>query len=95
MGELSAFNKEVENMGIIEDGEKWLWTVALRKAIVAAIGFLASKQALTGLAWLQAHGIMVTFDVKQFQTQAMITGIAGFTLIHDKLKLKYPDAKWL
>ena len=82
-------------MGIIENAQRWLWTVAVRKVIVAVVGFLASQQAITGFEWLQAHGITIAIDPVKFQTEATVAGIALFTTVHDWIKVKFPDAKWL
>ena len=82
-------------MGMFETAEQWLWTVALKKIIAASVGFLASKEAMIGLAWLEAHGVHIAIDPQKFQTVFMVSGVAGFALAHDWLKLKFPDSKYL
>ena len=86
-------------MGIEESAiqkvEEWAWNVAAKKAIAAALGFLASQTALSGIAWLEAHGIKIQLDPVKMQTSFDALGVAGFALAHDWLKLKFPESKWL
>ena len=82
-------------MGIIQTVEQWAFNVALKKVVAALIGFLASQQAISGLAWLQAHGVTLNVDLPKFQEAITLLGIGGFAAGHDWLKLKFPDSKWL
>ena len=82
-------------MGILETAEKWAWDIALKKIIAAMIGFLASKEAIMGLAWLEAHGVHIDVDISKFSTEMILFGIGGFTALHDFLKLRFPESKWL
>ena len=82
-------------MGIFQTAEEWAWKVALRKIIAATIGFLASQQAVAGIAWLETHGIHLSIDTQKFQIEMTALGIAGFAALHDWLKLKFPDSKYL
>lgn len=83
------------DVDILENAEKWAWNVAVKKGIAAVLGFVASQQALTGLAWLSAHGITITIDQARFKESFTILGVAGFALAHDYLRLRFPESKWL
>ena len=82
-------------MGLLATAEKWLWTVAVKKIIAAIVGFLASQQALDIIAKLQAHGVNVQIDPARFETEVTLAGIGLFAMLHDWLKLKFPESKWL
>lgn len=74
----------------IQAEEQWLWNVAVKKIIVAVIGFIASHGVLVVL---QKYG--VTVDTQKLQLETTAAGIAAFTSFHDFLKLKIGPKWWL
>lgn len=83
-------------MGVIEQAEGWLASVAIRKAStdgVKALGaFIVATLAKPDVAQhLSAAGVSITIDPKAMQVA--LGGATAFALgwIHDYLKMKYPN----
>lgn len=72
---------------------EWSWQVAVKKA-----SYMAGKGIAAILAFKKASVLSSHLSPDQ-QTQLQVAigalAAAGLEAIHDALKLKYPDAKWL
>lgn len=95
MGENGYFFKKVSESGgnkmsIFETAERWLWTVAVKKLVVAIVGFLTSQAAIQAM-----NSLGIQIDMQKFQIELTAGLIGAFTIVHDWLKLKFPESKWL
>lgn len=75
-------------MGLIEDGEQWLFKVAAKKAVIKTVSFV--------VAWI-ASGIVqgyltkfgVTYDPVTLQAALTGAALTGLKMLEDYINLKY------
>ena len=73
---------------------EYLWKVAGKK-IVYSLG----KLVASWLAYANASGILATFgisiDAKMFDSGLAIFTMGALEWLHDILRIKFPESKWL
>lgn len=66
---------------------QWKWSVAIKK-----ISYTVAKLAVSGVVYLTAGKEV---DLKGFEeTMAMVVG-GGLELLHDYLRMRFPESRWL
>lgn len=68
---------------LFESVERWAWNVAVKKIVVALVGFLVSRGIVEILL---RFGVQI--DSAKLQLELTAFGIGAFAAIHDWLKLK-------
>ena len=84
---------------------KYAWGVAGKRVVFAmtgyfigqALGVVNGEQMAQALAFLSTVGVHITVAIDEavFRSRMEVAGIAGVTILHDWLRVRFPDSKWL